>query len=84
MPSQGITASGRHAHHLPEETYQEFIALRERGLDLYVAYLGDSSRCSLEAYFVPGDEEDDSSSEEEEDGWDVDEGDGFISDSDDD
>lgn len=73
---------GRLAHHLPEMTYSDFIALRDSGLDLYVDYRGDGSRCSLEAY--PIDVGAYCSRPEEKHGWDADEGDGFVYDDDDD
>ncbi|KAF7972272.1 hypothetical protein HWV62_18604 [Athelia sp. TMB] len=59
------TASGRNAHHLPDETYEDFLGLRDNGLDLYILE-GTSCRLELEDYFIPGDEEDDSEDEEEE------------------
>ncbi|KAF7972273.1 hypothetical protein HWV62_18606 [Athelia sp. TMB] len=54
------TASGRRAYHLPDETYKDFLELRDGGLDLYVE---GTRRLTLEEYFVPGEEEEDSEEE---------------------
>ncbi|KAF7974254.1 hypothetical protein HWV62_13156 [Athelia sp. TMB] len=59
------TASGRRAHHLPDQTYEDFLKVRNSGLDLYI--LEGTSRLELEDYFVPGEEEDDSEDEDDED-----------------
>ncbi|KZP14648.1 hypothetical protein FIBSPDRAFT_868043 [Athelia psychrophila] len=58
-----ISASGRRARCLPWETFEKFTELRNSGLDFYVVDGG--ARLSLEDYFSPGEEEDDSQSEDE-------------------
>lgn len=92
MPWGRTSASGRRAYHLPDDTYQGFIALRDEGLDFRVGSVG--MRSKLEDYFLPGEEQNDSDSEmeygfgepeedeDEEDPWGVDEEDGYAYDSD--
>lgn len=59
----------RPPHYLPWETYDKFIALRDGGLDFNVER--DGEICSLENFFKPGEEPDDTRSmddfEDEED-----------------
>lgn len=50
------------AHHLPEKTFQEMIALRNSGLDFNICGFPGYS---LEEYFVPGEEEDGEESQED-------------------
>lgn len=69
-PWGDITARGRHVRHLPETIYQEFVALRNCGLDLYMQGFSWSS---VESFFVTGEEE--HSEEEEEEDDDVDDAD---------
>ncbi|KAF7972274.1 hypothetical protein HWV62_18608 [Athelia sp. TMB] len=70
MTWDDVTASGRRAYYVDHETYEEFVDLRDSGLDLYFKELG--RRRTLEEYLIPGDEEDDSGTDEEDDdemGW---------------
>ncbi|KZP08107.1 hypothetical protein FIBSPDRAFT_874857 [Athelia psychrophila] len=66
-----ISASGRRAHHLPQETFEGFRELRERGLDLHV--IDGGTKRSLEDYFAPGEEEEDSEPRAESESEDEDE-----------
>lgn len=63
------TMGMRPPHYLPWETYDKFIALRDGGLDFNVER--DGEICSLENFFKPGEEPDDTRSmddfEDEED-----------------
>lgn len=63
------TASGRRAKYLPWDTYNNFIKLHNGGLDLSVAN-GNGQKCSLQNYFCPGDETDDSEPEDQDYGYD--------------
>ena len=58
------TASGRRAHKLPEETFNGLLAMRDGGLDLSVSEAGE--RLTLEEFFDPGEEEDDTTESESE------------------
>ncbi|KAF7982872.1 hypothetical protein HWV62_25104 [Athelia sp. TMB] len=55
------SANGRRTYHLPWDTYNDFVDLRDNGLDFLVH---KDDPLSLEDYFLPGDAEDDSDEEE--------------------
>lgn len=53
MPSEyGLTVGGKRCCFLPEDTYLEYIALRDSGLDFH-AYEPSLGMCTLEDYYVP-------------------------------
>ncbi|KZP08120.1 hypothetical protein FIBSPDRAFT_874866, partial [Athelia psychrophila] len=52
-----VTASGRRAYYLPQQTFEGFRGLRKSGLDLYV--ISGGTKRSLKEYFSPGEEKDD-------------------------
>ncbi|KAF7981064.1 hypothetical protein HWV62_35538 [Athelia sp. TMB] len=63
MPGGG-TVNDRWAYYVDQETYEEFVELRESGLDLYFMEMG--GRRTLEDYLAPEDK-DDSETDDEED-----------------
>ncbi|KAF7981034.1 hypothetical protein HWV62_35478 [Athelia sp. TMB] len=71
LPWDSHTASGRRAHKLPQETFNSFLAMRDGGLDLSVSEGGE--RLTLEEYFEPGEEEDDTTESESEESGESDE-----------
>ncbi|KAF7974226.1 hypothetical protein HWV62_13100 [Athelia sp. TMB] len=71
LPWDSHTASGRRAHRLPQETFNSFLAMRDGGLDLSVSEGGE--RLTLEEYFEPGEEEDDTTESESEESGESDE-----------
>ncbi|KAF7972270.1 hypothetical protein HWV62_18600 [Athelia sp. TMB] len=67
IDEDSVSASGRHPRRLPPQTFAQYVALRDSGMDIQIEM---DCLWPLEQYFHPGDEEDDS---EDEDEWDEDE-----------